>query len=168
MFSFLCQRHTICQPLLWIHGECPIRNRKCLDLVSPYMLSCVGSNICRSCNYDSSAWIMEINVLFFLIMQSKTKWPYWFVVRVTQQESPVQVDPELFPFRGTRFRAAQSLLYCMVLCCSLFVLWFCFSFRQCIVCQTTTFFLLDIVLSNKLTFFLLDIELSVKLWLFFF
>jgi hypothetical protein len=98
--------------------------------------------------------------------KSKTKWPYWFVVRVTQQEPPVQVDPELFPFRGTRFRAAQSLLYCMVLCCSLFVLWFCFSFRQCIVCQTTTFFLLDIVLSNKLTFFLLDIVLFVKLWLF--
>ena len=182
MFSFLCQRHTICQPLLWIHGECPIRNRKCLDLASPHMFSCVGSNICISCNYASSAWIMEINVLFFLIMQSKTKWPYWFVVRVTRQEQPVQVDPELFLFRGTRFRAAQSLFFCIVLCCSLFVLWFFFPFRQCIVCQTMTFFLLDIVLSVKLclfsfrhcivcqtkTFFLLDIVLSVKLWLFFF
>jgi hypothetical protein len=72
------------------------------------------------------------------------------VVRVTRQEPPVQLDPELFPFRGTRFRAAQSLVFCIVLCCSLLVLWSFFPFRHCIVCQTMTFFLLDIVLSVKL------------------
>jgi hypothetical protein len=129
------------------------------------MFSYVGY-ICISCNYATSAWIMEINVLFFLIMQNKTKWPYWLVVRVTRPEPPIQVDPELLPFRGTRFRAAQSLVFCIVLCCSLFVLWSFFSFRHCIVCQTMTFVLLDIVLSVKLWLFLLDIALSVKLWLF--
>ena len=61
------------------------------------------------------------------------------VVGVTRQEPPVQLDPELFPFRGTRFRAAQSLVFCIVLCCSLFVLWSFFPFRHCIVCQTMTF-----------------------------
>jgi hypothetical protein len=86
-------------------------------------------------------------------MQNKMKWPYWLVVRVTRPEPPIQVDPELLPFRGTRFRAAQSLVFCIVLCCSLFVLWSFFSFRHCIVCQT-------------MTFFLLDIALSVKVWLF--
>ena len=113
-------------------------------------------------------------------MQNKTKWPYWLVVRVTRPEPSIQVDPELLPFRGTRFRAAQSLVFCIVLCCSLFVLWSFFSFRHCIVCQTMTFLLLDIALSVKLwlfffwtlhclsnyDFFLLDIALSVKLWLF--
>ena len=138
MFSFLCQRHNICQPLLWVHDECPILNRKCLDLASTHMFSYVRY-ICISCNYASSAWIMEINVLFFLIMQCKTKWPHWLVVRVTRQEPPVQVDPELLPFRGTRFRAAQSLVFCIVLCCSLFVLWSFFSFKHCIVSQTMTF-----------------------------
>jgi hypothetical protein len=144
------------------------------------MFSYVGY-ICISCNYATSAWIMEINAFFSLIMQNKTKWPYWLVVRVTRPEPPIQVDPKLLPFRGTRFRAAQSLVFCIVLCCSLFVLWSFFSFRHCIVCQTMTFFLLDIALSVKLwlfslrhfivcqttTFFLLDIVLSVKLWLFF-
>ena len=115
-------------------------------------------------------------------MQNKTKWPYWLVVRVTRPEPPIQVDPEPLPFRGTRFRAAQSLVFCIVLCCSLFVLWSFFSFRHCIVCQTMTFVLLDIVLSVKLwlstsdhafcivcqttTFFPLDIVFSVKLCLF--
>jgi hypothetical protein len=142
-FANLCYEYT---------AKCPIRNRKCLDLASPYMFSYVGY-ICISCNYATSAWIMEINVLFFLIMQNKTKWPYWLVVRVTRPEPPIQVDPELLPFRGTRFHAAQSLVFCIVLCCSLFVLWSFFSFRHCIVCQTMTFVLLDIVLSVKLWLF---------------
>jgi hypothetical protein len=150
--SFLCQRHNICQPLLWVHGKVSYAKQECLDLASPYMFSYVGY-ICISCNYDTSAWIMEINVLLFLIMQNKTKWPYWLVVRVTRPEPPIQVDPEPLPFRGTRFRAAQSLVFCIVLCCSLFVLWSFFSFRHCIVCQTMTFVLLDIVLSVKLWLF---------------
>ena len=117
---------------------------------------------------------------FFLIMQNKTKWPYWLVVRVTRPEPSIQVDPELLPFGAPDFVCSiSSFLHSALLfiVCPLVL----FSFRHCIVCQTMTFFLLDIALYVKLwlfsfrhfivcqtmTFFLLDIVLSVKLWLFF-